>query len=126
MVLHPECQVKAQKEIDMVVGPSRLPDFNDRGSLPYVECLFQETLRWNPAVPLGVPHRSVADDVYRGMFIPKDSVMIANIRAMSLDENMYSEPDTFSPTRFLPEHNVVGKKPDFCIYYDQEFAPADS
>ncbi|KAJ7672002.1 hypothetical protein B0H17DRAFT_947925, partial [Mycena rosella] len=33
MILHPECQVKVQKEIDSVVGDLRLPDFEDRENL---------------------------------------------------------------------------------------------
>jgi hypothetical protein len=45
MVLHPECQIRAQEEIDMVIDPSRLPEFDDRGSLHFVECVLQETLR---------------------------------------------------------------------------------
>jgi hypothetical protein len=45
MTLHPECQVKAHKEIDSVVGDLRLPDFEDREHLPFVECILQETLR---------------------------------------------------------------------------------
>ncbi|KAF8073623.1 cytochrome P450 [Lyophyllum atratum] len=102
MVLYPECQTKAQEEIDAVVGRDRLPEFHDREQLPYVECLLQETLRWNHAVPLGVPHRSLEDDVYDGMFIPKGSIIIANTRGMSLDENVYADASAFEPTRFLP------------------------
>lgn len=45
MALNPECQARAQEEIDAVIGPERLPDFNDRESLPYVSCVVQETLR---------------------------------------------------------------------------------
>jgi hypothetical protein len=45
MILHPECQAKAQEEIDSVVGDLRLPEFGDRGSLPFVEGILQETLR---------------------------------------------------------------------------------
>jgi hypothetical protein len=45
MILHPECQAKAQKEIDTVVGDLRFPDFKDRENLPFVECILQETLR---------------------------------------------------------------------------------
>ncbi|KAG6862109.1 hypothetical protein C0995_005921 [Termitomyces sp. Mi166 len=36
---------RAQQEIDSVLGPGRLPEFSDRESLPYVECIFHETLR---------------------------------------------------------------------------------
>jgi cytochrome P450 len=53
MVLHPEVQAKAQAEIDRVVGKDRLPDFDDRPALPYLEAIMRETLRWYPVVPLG-------------------------------------------------------------------------
>jgi hypothetical protein len=45
MILHPECQDKAQKEIDAVIGNLRLPEFGDRSGLPFVEGILQETLR---------------------------------------------------------------------------------
>ncbi|TFK32217.1 cytochrome P450 [Crucibulum laeve] len=103
MVLHPECQIKAQKEIDAVIGSGRLPEFEDRPSMPYVEACLQESYRWHNAVPMGVPHRSLEDDIYNGMFIPKGSIMVANTRGMSLDENVYLEPTKFNPTRYLPK-----------------------
>ncbi|KAJ7620481.1 cytochrome P450 [Mycena polygramma] len=103
MTLYPECQVKAQKEIDSVVGNLRLPDFGDRESLPFVECILQETFRWNSGVPLGVPHRLMQDDIYRGMLIPRGSLVFANIRGMSQDESVYSDPTSFYPERFLPK-----------------------
>lgn len=43
---HPDCQPKAQEEIDMMVGSSRLPEFDNRPSLPYLQCLLQETLKF--------------------------------------------------------------------------------
>lgn len=46
MVLYPECQAKAHEELDAVVGSGRLPEFYDRDSLPYLECLLQEVLRY--------------------------------------------------------------------------------
>ncbi len=45
MTLHPECQVRAQKELDELLGGTRLPEINDRESLPYVECVLQESHR---------------------------------------------------------------------------------
>ncbi|KAG6848244.1 hypothetical protein H0H93_001985 [Arthromyces matolae] len=102
MTLHPECQKRAQEEIDRVIGSDRLPDFSDRDSLPYVQCVLQEVMRWNPVVPLGIPHRSLDDDVYRGMFIPKGSLVFGNARAMGLDENVYQNAEAFEPSRFLP------------------------
>lgn len=46
MLLHPDVQKKAQAQIDQVVGHDRLPDFGDRESLPYIDCIVQETLRY--------------------------------------------------------------------------------
>ncbi|KAJ6559780.1 cytochrome P450 [Mycena capillaripes] len=109
MILHQEYQVKAQKEIDAVVGDHRLPDFEDRENLPLVECILQETFRWNSGLPLGVPHRVSEDNIYRGMLIPKDSVVFANIRGMSLNESVYSDPTSFYPERFLPKPTGKGE-----------------
>ncbi|KAF9458164.1 cytochrome P450 [Collybia nuda] len=109
MILNPEHQALAQKEIDTVIGPGRLPEFGDRPSLPYLECVLQETLRWNAAVPLGIPHKSMEDDVYNGMFIPKGSLIIANTRGITLDENVYKDPFTFNPSRYLPKPEGNGE-----------------
>ncbi|OAX34805.1 cytochrome P450 [Rhizopogon vinicolor AM-OR11-026] len=73
MILHPEVQAKAQADIDRVVGKDRLPDFNDRPTLPYVEAVLRETLRWHPVLPFGVPHATTTSDIYNGYFIPKGS-----------------------------------------------------
>ena len=53
MAMYPEAQKKAQAELDMVVGKSRLPTFDDRPFLPYVEALVKESFRWHTIVPLG-------------------------------------------------------------------------
>lgn len=53
MVLHPAVQAKAQAELDSVIGSGRLPDYNDRPSLPYIDAIVKEVLRWNPVAPLG-------------------------------------------------------------------------
>ncbi|KAJ5146780.1 cytochrome P450 [Penicillium atrosanguineum] len=107
LMTHPKIQAKAQKEIDSVVGVhengdiTRLPDFEDRAQLKYLENIIQETTRWAPLSPLGVPHASLADDTYRGYHIPAGSVVFANAWAMSRDEGVYSSPDDFDPDRYL-------------------------
>ncbi|KIY53510.1 cytochrome P450 [Fistulina hepatica ATCC 64428] len=102
MLLHPEIQRMAQEEIDSVVGTDRLPAFADRKDMPYLNYILQETLRWCPVSPIGVPHRSLEDDVYCGMFIPKGAFVYANARAMCYDETTYKDPETFNPIRFAP------------------------
>jgi hypothetical protein len=52
MIYFPEVQRAGQTEIDSVIG-DRLPNFEDRDSLPYVNAMLLETLRWMPAIPTG-------------------------------------------------------------------------
>ena len=79
MTLYPEVQRKAQAEVDAVVGPDRLPSFQDRDRLPYVSAICNELLRWLPVGPLGVPHRLIEDDEYNGHLLPKGSIFIVNL-----------------------------------------------
>ncbi|GLB45029.1 putative cytochrome p450 [Lyophyllum shimeji] len=102
MLLYPQYQAKAHEEIDAVVGQERLPELHDRNSLPYLECLIYETLRWYQPAPTGGPHKSMEDDIYNGMLIPKGSILIPNIRGMTWDDNVYQDPFNFDPTRFMP------------------------
>lgn len=46
MVRNPEVFKKAQEEMDRVVGLDKLPDYQDRSSLPYLDCVLKEVLRW--------------------------------------------------------------------------------
>lgn len=48
IVLHPHVLVKAQAEIDRVIGNGRLPDDEDRNSLPDLECVLKEVYRYIP------------------------------------------------------------------------------
>jgi cytochrome P450 len=102
MVLHPDIQEKAQALLDAVVGDDRLPSFDDRPHLRYIDYIVQETYRWSPLAPMGIPHKSIRDDVYNGMFIPKGTILFANSRAMTRDERLYRDPNAFDPERYTP------------------------
>ncbi|KAJ8695851.1 hypothetical protein PTI98_005769 [Pleurotus ostreatus] len=79
MVLYPEAQRRGKAEIDRVIGPGRLPTFQDQASLPYINAMCKEILRWHPSVPLGVAHSLLAEDEYEGYYIPKDTTVLSNI-----------------------------------------------
>ncbi|KAJ7907006.1 cytochrome P450, partial [Mycena leptocephala] len=93
---YPEVQAKAQTEINAVVGPNRLPTFEDRDSLPYIEAICKELYRWLPIVPLAVPHCAVAGDVYEKYFIPKGTPVIANVWKFLHDPEVYKDPFVFN------------------------------
>jgi len=99
---------RLKQKIDTVVGPNRLPDFYDRPSLPYINAVLKETLRWNLVAPLGtpffiifvatlltsfeaIPHMSIIDDEYNGFYIPKlegtiviGKCMVSTVTAVNL------------------------------------------
>ncbi|KAJ3813269.1 cytochrome P450 1 [Lentinula aff. lateritia] len=100
MCQHPDVQAKGRDEIERVIGTDRLPTFEDRQSLPYVEAIYREVMRLHPALPLGLPHVSIEDDFYCGYHIPKGCTVIPNIWAMNRDPDVYTEPDKFLPERY--------------------------
>ncbi|KAK0629570.1 putative O-methylsterigmatocystin oxidoreductase [Bombardia bombarda] len=103
LMQNPVVQRRAQDEVDRVIGgkSQRLPTWEDVPKLTYVNAVLQETYRMNPLSPLGIPHASIVDDVYNGMFIPKGTIVYPNVWAMLHDERVYSDPFEFRPERFL-------------------------
>lgn len=75
--MSPHVQQTAREELDFVVGPGRMPEMTDLPALPYIRAIVSESLRWMPALPLGVSHRVMVDDEYNGYFIPGGSTVIA-------------------------------------------------
>ncbi|KAG0700269.1 cytochrome P450 [Suillus ampliporus] len=114
MMLYPDVQKRAQAEIEAVIGTDRLPTFEDRTSLPYVEAVLRETLRWHPVFPLGLPHFTTNSDMYHDYYIPKGAIVIANLWAMSKDETKYPNPNDFKPERFfMPNGQLNNDTVDF-------------
>lgn len=101
MTAFPKVQMKAREEIDRVVGVDRLPGFQDRDSLPYIEAIVKETLRWHPLAPIGPPHMSDQEDEYHGYRIPKGAILLPSIKWFSADPAVYPDPELFRPERFL-------------------------
>ncbi|KAJ3542496.1 hypothetical protein NM688_g5964 [Phlebia brevispora] len=113
MALYPSPQRKAQAELDAVLA-GRLPTFEDIPSLPYIQALLLESMRWAPVTPTGVHHRLLdgEDDEYGGYVIPSGAVIIPNIWAMLHDPATYPEPETFKPERFFRDGGLNCKVMD--------------
>ncbi|KAJ7765339.1 cytochrome P450 [Mycena metata] len=103
MLSNPEAMKAAQAEIDAVVRPGFLPTFEEEERLPYISAIRLETLRWNNVTPLAIPHSTTEEDIYQNYRIPAGSTIIANVWAMTHDENEYPEPFKFRPERFLKD-----------------------
>ncbi|KIL66931.1 hypothetical protein M378DRAFT_160486 [Amanita muscaria Koide BX008] len=118
MTLHPRAQRKAQEEIDRVLGSRRLPCFEDRASLPYVEALYREVHRWRPVLPAGLPHATTSDDTYKGYYIPKGTIVMPNVWAITRNEDKHPDPELFQPERFF---NTDGTLNDETVNYSFGF-----
>ncbi|KAJ2928446.1 hypothetical protein H1R20_g8642, partial [Candolleomyces eurysporus] len=102
---HPEVLKKAQAQVDSVVDPGHLPEFEHESSLPYITAIIYETLRWRDVAPIAVPHLLSTDDEYEGYRFPAGTVIIPNawqvFQAMLHDETVYPDPFNFNPDRFI-------------------------
>lgn len=113
MLLYPDVQTRARAAIDAVCGRNKIPTFQDKKSLPYIEAICREILRWEPIVPLGVPHKTLRDDIYDGFFILKGSVVILNAWAMGHDEEIYPNPSHFDPDRHFTADGTLKDEPAY-------------
>lgn len=103
-------------ELDRIVGPSRLPVWDDEANLPYVRALIKEVHRWAPIGSLGIPHATSSDDTYRGYRVPKGTIVFPNLTSLSRDPDRYTDPDAFMPERFLDDDlnaSASATHPDF-------------
>ncbi|KAI0684085.1 cytochrome P450 [Cytidiella melzeri] len=126
MVLYPEHQKRAQAEIDLVVGDERLPSFEDRPNLPFIESIVKEIFRWKPLAPTTLPHRMMQDDVHDGYFIPKGTSVFGNIWAILRDPEAYPNGDEFDPSRYVTETGELTDVPnpyDVCFGYGRRICP---
>ncbi|KXN85009.1 Fumitremorgin C synthase [Leucoagaricus sp. SymC.cos] len=64
-------------------------------------------VRWNPIVPMGVPHMTNDEDVYKGYYIPKNCTIMANTYAMLHDEEVFLDPMEFKPERFIDDDGGI-------------------
>lgn len=96
---------KAQQDLDAAVGRKRLPSFEDRPALPYIEAIVEELLRWRPAGAAGVPHFTKVESGYEGFRIPAGSVVIPNHWSITREKAVFG-PDVEA---FVPERWLDGK-----------------
>ncbi|KAG0698791.1 cytochrome P450, partial [Suillus ampliporus] len=108
MILHTHAQERAYNLIESVVGAKRLPTFQDRPSLSYVDAILHECMRWRPVFPFAIMHATVESDVYKGYYIPKVNTCFSHLhQAMCHNEEKYRNASEFDPDRFLNPNGTL-------------------
>ena len=112
MVLHPEWQEKVRQEIDSVLGTRKMiATREDYPQLPLLRACIKEVMRWRPVVPLGVPRKIEEDNEYNGHWIRKGTVAHVVELAVTRDPEVYPDPETFNPGRWLDPSYPTFKSP---------------
>ncbi|KAK5164027.1 uncharacterized protein LTR77_010118 [Saxophila tyrrhenica] len=110
MVLHPAWFRMLQAEVDQI-SEERLPTLDDVPQMPTVRAAVKETLRWHPVTSGGLPHVCTKDDIYEGFFIPAGTVVHPVQWAMHRDPELYPDPETYNPQRWLDPSYPTYKEP---------------
>uniref|UniRef100_A0A8D2IGN7 Cytochrome P450 n=1 Tax=Varanus komodoensis TaxID=61221 RepID=A0A8D2IGN7_VARKO len=106
MVAHPDVQ-----EMEDVLGSSHSICYQDRKKLPYTNAVIHEIQRANYALPLGIPRRSIKDVHMNGFIIPKDTIVVTDLRSVLLDPKQWETPEQFNPQHFLDKDgNFVARE----------------
>lgn len=107
---NPKVQDRLQKETDSVIPKERLPSLDDKQHMPYTEAFMLEILRFK-CVIMFVVRVLLKDKKFNGYFIPKDTMVIVNLRSAQMDPKVWNDPKVFRPERFLDNENqVIGRE----------------
>jgi cytochrome P450 len=73
---------------------------------PYLQVVVNEVLRWRPVSAGGILHAVTKDDEYMGYRIPAGATVIGNHWAIHLNEDLYQDPYSFNPDRWIKSPNL--------------------
>ncbi|CAN6238089.1 unnamed protein product [Urochloa humidicola] len=116
LVANPRVMHKAQLEVRNVMAGQKRVNEEALRDLSYLNAVIKETLRLHPPAPF-VPRVCLEDCMIHGYHVPKGTIAITNVWAISRDPKYWEEPDTFRPERFESGDSFDYKGFDF------EFTP---
>ncbi|KAL4279333.1 hypothetical protein GQ457_03G018810 [Hibiscus cannabinus] len=108
LVMNPKILKTAQVEVRRVVGERRVVLEADLPQLEYVRAVIKETFRLHPPAPVLLPRESMEDIIINGFDIPAKTRVFVNAWAIGRDPNLWENPESFMPERFL--HSVIDFK----------------
>ncbi|RLN11783.1 hypothetical protein C2845_PM09G16610 [Panicum miliaceum] len=97
---NPEKQDRLYQEIREVCGNETVTE-EHLPRLPYLNAVFQETLRRHSPVPLLFPRFVHEDTSLAGYDVPAGTEVIINVYACHMNDKDWDEPEEWEPERFL-------------------------
>ena len=89
------------------IGSARAPTLDDREHMPYHNATVLEIGRFASILALGVPHKATQDTQLGPHKIPAGTYVMLNLWGLHHDEELWDEPFTFKPERFLDEEGKL-------------------
>ncbi|KAM9743271.1 cytochrome P450 1D1 isoform 1-T1 [Menidia menidia] len=109
LIKFPDIQERIHKEIDDHIGSARLPRFSDKPQMPYTEAFLNEVFRHASYIPFTIPHCTTRTTTLNGYLIPKDMCVFINQYQVNHDVDLWGDPETFRPDRFLDPSGQLNK-----------------
>jgi len=105
----PKEQQEMFEEIQREIGLSRLPEWSDNEKVHLIRSFIDERMRHFTVAPLGVFRRCTQDTKIRGYDIKEGTFVIYNLNSVHYDPEVFPDPETFNPRRFLDSNGKYVK-----------------
>lgn len=102
---------KAKEELQRVIGKGNPMEESDIDKLPYLQAIVKETMRLQSSLLL--PRRAEEELTIGGFTIPKGTQIMVNTWALGRDPNVWENPNSFRPERFLGSGSAHAKGRNF-------------
>ncbi|XP_017232783.1 cytochrome P450 71A9 [Daucus carota subsp. sativus] len=101
LIKNPTVMSKAQEEVRRLVQGKGMVEESDLPKLDYLKMIIKETFRLQQPVPLLIPRETTETCTVGGYEIPAKTRVFFNATAISMDPQLWEDPEEFKPERFL-------------------------
>ncbi|KAL5227748.1 hypothetical protein ABZP36_016013 [Zizania latifolia] len=111
----PDAMQRAQLEVRQAMeGKSTVTEPDIGGSLHYLQLVIKETLRLHPPFPLLLPRLATEPCKIMGYDVPRGTMAMVNVWAISRNERCWKNAEGFEPERFEgDDHGIDYNGTDF-------------
>jgi cytochrome P450 len=111
MAYYPHHQRRMRKEIEENISDNDIPTLEHRAKCHWTTAFIAETLRFRHIFPFNIPHKATVDVELGGHAIQQGTTVLPLLSKGLTDKEVWGDPDTFRPERFLDKDGKYISKP---------------